>query len=194
MPVKASVEQRSLNETSIVQPLKSEQAKPAAVNKPVQVSEKTQESVALQTESNVAAIKPDVMPEFPKAEATTTPSTPEQQVMAALNAWAKAWQARDEEAYLASYAASFRPEDGVSRAEWEKRRRLLLGLGRNIEVKIDGPAFETVGEDRAQVSFRQFYRSDTYQDAVIKQLKFVRVDNLWLIEEERVLAPIKVRK
>lgn len=146
--------------------------------------------MALQAEANVTSIKPDVMPEFPREPASTSP---EEQVVAALNAWAKAWRTRDEEAYFAAYAANFRPDGGQSRAEWEKRRRLLLGLSRNIDLKIDGIATEIVTEDRAQVSFRQFYRSENYQDAVIKQLKFVRVDNLWLIEEEKVLAPIKVK-
>lgn len=187
----AEPSQRSLDETSIVPPLKSDQAKPTeAPGKPVNLAEKAPEAVSLQTESNVEAIKPDVMPEFPNPSAM---ATPEEQVMAAVNAWVKAWQARDEEAYLAAYAASFRPDGGVSRAEWEKRRRLLLGLAHNIELKIDGDALEMVGEDKAQVSFRQFYRSDSYQDAVIKQLKLVRVDNLWLIEEEKVLAPLKVK-
>ncbi len=190
-----SSDQRGINETSIVPPLQADQSKETKpVSKPAQVAERAQESVVLQSESNVAALKPQVMPEFQSAPAAGAPASPEAQVLAALNTWAKVWQARDEEAYLAAYAASFRPDGGLSRAEWEKRRRLLLGLARNIEVKIDGPALELVGEDKAQVSFRQFYRSESYQDAVIKQLKFVRVDNLWLIEEERVLAPIKVKK
>jgi len=193
LPAKAaSSGERSLNETSIVPPLQAEQPKPVvAPKKPGTVSERPPEAVALQQENNVAAIKPDVMPEFPKSAA---PSSPEEQVTAALDAWANAWRSRDEEAYLAAYAANFRPEGGQSRVEWEKRRRLLLGISRNIDLKIDGVATEIVTEYRAQVSFRQFYRSEAYQDAVIKQIKFVRVDNLWLIEEEKVLAPIKVKK
>jgi outer membrane protein assembly factor BamE len=188
----ASSADAGLNQTSIVPPLQSGQAAPAqAPSKAAQVRETPPEPVALQAEANVAAIKPDVMPEFPKAAA---PATTEEQVVAALDVWAKAWRSRDEETYLAAYAATFRPEGGQTRAEWEKRRRLLLGLARNIDLQIDGVATEVVTEDRAQVSFRQFYRSETYQDAVIKQLKFVRVDNLWLIEEEKVLAPIKVKK
>jgi outer membrane protein assembly factor BamE len=148
--------------------------------------------VTLQPETNVAAIVPELVPAFPDAPAKV--ATAEDQVMAALNAWATAWKTRDEEAYLAAYAANFQPPGGLTRSEWEKRRRLLLGLSRNIDLKIDGHAFESVTEDKAQVSFRQFYRSDSFQDAVIKQLKFVRVDNLWLIEDEKVLAPIKAKK
>jgi outer membrane protein assembly factor BamE len=195
LPAKAaSSSERSLNETSIVPPLRSEQAPSApAPLKTASIGETSPEPVVLQPEANVAAIKPDVMPEFPKTS-TSAPSSPEEQVTAALDAWANAWRSRDEEAYLAAYAANFRPEGGESRAEWEKRRRLLLGLARNVDLKIDGVATEIVTEDRAQVSFRQFYRSDSYQDAVIKQVKFVRVDNLWLIEEEKVLAPIRVKK
>jgi outer membrane protein assembly factor BamE len=188
----ASGSQRSLNETSIVQPLQSDQSKPAkAPGKATAISEPTPAPVTLQAEANVEAIKPKAMPEFPKASA---PASPEEQIALALNAWAKAWRTRNEEAYFAAYAASFRPEGGLSREEWEKRRRLLLGVSRNIDLQIEGVATEVVTEDRAQVSFRQFYRSENYQDTVIKQLKFVRVDNLWLIEEERVLTPFKVKK
>lgn len=182
----------SLNETSIVAPLQSEPAKlPETPKKPAPVRETPPEAVSLQPADNVAAIKPAVMPEFPN---TSAASSTEEQIVAAVNAWAAAWRSRDEDAYLAAYAANFRPDGGQSREEWEKRRRMLLGVSRNIDLQIDGIATEVVTEDRAQVSFRQFYRSESYQDAVIKQLKFVRVDNLWLIEEEKVLAPIKVKK
>lgn len=189
---KAALVERSLNETSIVPPMTASSA--GDVRKPdqVSVSEKPPESMALQPETNVAAVVPEVVPAFPEMPGKT--GSAENQVMTALSNWANAWKSRDEEAYLGAYAASFQPPGGLTRAEWEKRRRLLLGLSRNIDLKIDGQAFESVTEDRAQVSFRQFYRSDSYQDAVIKQVKFVRVDNLWLIEEEKVLAPIKAKK
>lgn len=188
---KASAE-RVLNETSIVPPMTAAPQPAGAKPNPVTVSEKPPETVALQAETNVAAVVPDVVPSFPGGSLGA--AGVEGQVMAALNAWANAWKSRDEEAYLAAYAASFKPAGGLTRMEWEKRRRLLLGLARNIDLRIDGHAFESIGEDKAQVSFRQYYRSDSYQDAVIKQIKFVRVDNLWLIEDEKILAPIKVKK
>lgn len=189
---KSELAERSLNETSIVPPMTP--SAPGVARKPVQVavSEKPPESMALQPETNVAAVVPEVTPAFPDMPGKA--GSTEDHVMAALNSWANAWKSRDEDAYLAAYAANFQPPGGLTRAEWEKRRRLLLGHSRNIDLKIDGHAFEAVTEDRAQVSFRQYYRSDSYQDAVIKLIKFVRVDNLWLIEEEKVLAPIKVKK
>ena len=188
-PVPAETGERSLEKTSIVAPLVSEQGQAAkSPAKPVALSAAPPEPVALQTAANVDAIKPDVMPEFPDAAPA---GSQEAKVVEALNAWAEAWRTRDEESYLAAYAPSFRPAGGQTREEWEKRRRLLLGVSRNIDLQIDGVAAEAITEDRAQVSFRQFYRSDSYRDAVIKQLKFVRVDNRWLIEEENVLSSIK---
>lgn len=190
--------ERSLKETSIVTPLGREDQKAGtASGKPVAVSDKPPEPVALQAESNVETIKPNVMPAFPDvAQATMEQAahSQEEQVIAAVNAWAKAWRVRDEDAYLAAYAPGFRPQGGLSRPEWEKRRRLLLGLARNIDLKIDSVSAEILGDNRAQATFNQIYRSDSYQDAVIKQLKFIRQDDRWLIEEEKILGPLRTRK
>lgn len=186
----APADARASEETSIVRPLRAEPAqaaRQAAAQSPLPAAS-APEPVALQAEANVEAIKPDVMPEFPDAASS---ASPEGQVAGAVKAWAEAWRQRDEDAYLAAYAASFRPAGGQTREQWEKRRRLLLGVSRNIDLQIDGVAVEAVSGEYAQVSFRQFYRSDSYRDAVIKQLKLVRVDKRWLIEEEKVLAPIK---
>lgn len=176
---------RSPDETSIVGPLRAkEDAAAQPPRKPAALGDAKPEPVALQTESNVEAVKPDVMPEFPNTAQL------ENKLTAALNAWAEAWRNRNEDAYLAAYAPAFRPAGGLSRSEWEARRRMLLRISRNIDLRIEGVTTEGLTEDRAQVSFRQFYRSDTYQDAVRKQLNFVRIDDKWLIEEENVLGSV----
>ena len=185
--------ERSLNETSIVPPLRQPETQPAeAKTRPAPVTDQPPESIALQTAANVEAVKPDVMPAFP--DAAQPVQSPEEQVLSATNAWAQAWRVRDEDAYIAAYASSFRPQGGLSRAEWEKRRRLLLGLSRNIDLKLDSVTAEIQSEKKALVTFNQFYTSDSYQDAVIKQLKFILVDGRWQIDEEKVLGPLKIRK
>jgi outer membrane protein assembly factor BamE len=184
----------SLNETSIVPPLKPPKGQPAAKvpSKPAAVTDRPPEPVALQAESNVASVKPDQMPSF--SDAAQPMEAAEKQVMTAMNAWAQAWRAKDVDAYIAAYAPGFRPQGGSSRAEWERRRSLLLGLSRNIDLKIDSASVEIQGEKKALVTFNQFYTSDTYQDAVIKQLRFVLANGHWLIEEEAVLGPLKIKK
>lgn len=184
---------RRLDETSIVPPLRQPETQLAeAKGKPTLVTDRPPESVLLQKEANVEAVKPDVMPAF--TDAAQPAQSPEERVVAATNDWAQAWRARDEDAYIAAYASSFRPQGGLSRAEWEKRRRLLLGLSRNIDLKLDSVSTEIQGDNKALVTFNQFYTSDTYQDAVIKQLRLILVDDRWLIEEEKVLGPLKIRK
>ncbi|NWG39669.1 MAG: outer membrane protein assembly factor BamE [Hydrogenophilaceae bacterium] len=182
----------SLNKTSIVPPLQQPDGQASNVNRPAPVKDSPPESVRLQVESSVETVKPDVIPSF--SGASQLGKGIEEQILTALNAWAEAWRSRDEEAYIAAYAVDFRPQGGLSRAEWEKRRRLLLGLSRKIDLKLESVTTDIQGEDKALVIFNQLYRSDSYQDAVIKQLKFVLVDGRWLIEEEKVLGPLKVRK
>jgi len=44
-------------------------------------------------------------------------------VLAAVNGWAKAWSAKDADAYLAYYASAFQVPGGEPRAAWEATRR-----------------------------------------------------------------------
>lgn len=170
--------------TSVVPPLVASPAK----SPPKQQGEKsTPQSVALQSETDATTLKPDVMPDFPQ---TTAISDVEAPVLAAVKTWAKAWSDRDEEAYMAAYASNFKPLGGFDKAEWEKRRRLLLNLSKNIEVRIESPVVEFPAEGRALITFNQYYRSTAYHDTVVKQLLMGLQDGRWLILEERVLPVV----
>jgi outer membrane protein assembly factor BamE len=173
--------------TSVVPPLVASSSKSAA--QPLKSS--SPQSVALQSEIDAATLKPDVMPEFPK---TTAVSDVEAPVLAAVKAWAKAWSDRDEEAYLAAYASNFKPLGGFDKVEWEKRRRLLLNLSKNIEVRIESPVVEFPAEGRALITFNQYYRSSAYHDTVVKQVLMGLQDGRWLILEERVLPVLHGKK
>jgi outer membrane protein assembly factor BamE len=147
--------------------------------------------VALQAATDVGELRPDVMPAFPQAAAAPGRDQP---VMEALKAWAEAWSRRDEAAYLAAYDASFVPSGGDSRADWEKRRRLLLSMARSIEVKVESPVLDRSADGSVSVTFNQHYRAENYRDAVVKQLRFVERDGRWLIVEERVLSVLPGRR
>ncbi len=170
--------------TSIVPPLTP--AKEATPPK----DRHTSGELSLQPETDVAQIKPDVMPAFPEPAATaTTPAAVEDQlVLKALHAWANAWSQRDDEAYFAAYDPGFIPQGGGSHADWVKRKRMLLSVARNIEVKIESPSVEPAGDGSVIVTFNQFYQSDSYRDAVVKQLRMRERDGRWLIVDEKVLS------
>lgn len=168
--------------TSIVPPL------PSPRNVPPYPNKRPPAELALQAETDVAQIRPDVIPPFP--EPATQPAF-DAAVLAAVKAWSDAWARRDEAGYFAAYDAGFLPQGGGSRDEWEKRRRLLLGVARNVDLRIESPTVERVADGEALVTFNQHYRSDSYRDSVVKQLRLVERDGRWLITEERVLTILR---
>ncbi len=192
-PVEAPESGRQTGEaTSIVQPL------PSPNNVPAYRDPRTPAELSLQAETNVDQIKPDVIPSFPEPGQVATASQKmpknDEAVLSALNAWMNAWARRDDEAYLAAYDANFVPQGGASRVAWEKSRRTLLSVSRNIEVRIDSPSVDYLGDGIANVTFNQFYRSDSYRDAVVKQLRMQKRDGQWLIAEEKVLSILRGAK
>ncbi|WP_296750817.1 outer membrane protein assembly factor BamE [Thiobacillus sp.] len=172
--------QASTAASSVVPPL------PSPKNAPAYVDPRPPAELSLQPETDVAKIQPDVIPPFPAAVPPTVAS--DATVLKALNEWADAWARRDNETYLAAYDAGFVPPGGVNRADWEKRKRQVLNAAKRIDLEIDSPVVERTGDAAATVTFNQFYRSDSYRDAVVKQLNMVERGGRWLIVEEKVLS------
>ena len=108
-------------------------------------------------------------------------------VIEAVNAWAKAWSARDVDGYLAFYAKDFRTPGGQSRADWEKTRRQRISAPKTIAVTVDAPKVSLAADGQARVTFRQGYRSDLIKvSTTTKTLVLARIDGRWLIQQERV--------
>ncbi|MBU0751471.1 MAG: TolC family outer membrane protein [Gammaproteobacteria bacterium] len=109
----------------------------------------------------------------------------QKEIAAALKGWMTAWAGRDIEAYLAAYAESFVPADGVTRATWLAKRKAVLG--RSGDIALDVADVEIVLQESAQratTRFSQRYRSASYSDAVSKTLEWQRIDGRWLIVAE----------
>lgn len=176
--------------SSIVPPL------PSPKNAPAYIDPHTPAALSLQSETNVEQVKPDVIPSFPGTSkgADKGADKGDESIFKALNTWVGAWMRRDEAAYFAAYDASFVPPGGDSRADWEKRRHLLFGVAKNIDIKIDSPSVDRTEEGAATLTFNQYYRSDSYRDAVVKQLLMVERDGRWLIVEEKVLSTLSGAK
>jgi len=170
-------------ETSVVAPL------PSPKNAPAYVDPRVPAELSLQPETNVEQIRPDVIPPFPEPDPAAGGS--DDPVLKSVSEWADAWARRDEEAYLAAYDASFTPQGGGSRTDWEKSRRLLLGVARNIDLRIESPSVERADDGIATVTFQQIYRSDSYRDAVVKKLRMVERDGRWLIVDEQVQSILR---
>jgi tetratricopeptide (TPR) repeat protein len=109
-------------------------------------------------------------------------------ILSTIDAWARAWSAKDANTYLSFYADDFKPSPKMSRKTWEAARRRRIAKPRMISVTIDEPKIEFVESTDAHVTFRQTYRSDTYHDQVRKRLQLYKQGDQWLIYREQVIG------
>lgn len=123
--------------------------------------------------------------ETPPAKAAPPANNPEA-VLKAVNSWAAAWAGNDVDGYLARYAPGFKTPDGEPRKAWENERRARIAKPRKIEVRVEAPKVTFNDDNRATVTFRQHYRSNTLKVSASKKLVMVRSGNQWLIQEEIV--------
>lgn len=102
----------------------------------------------------------------------------------AVKAWAKAWSDRDVEAYLASYAPDYHPA-GSSRLEWEDQRRARIRTPDWIKVDVESPVLHRIGQDQAEVVYRQVYQTQGVRLTSRKKIGLTIFQGEWKIEEEK---------
>lgn len=109
-----------------------------------------------------------------------------------LQVWSRAWSIGDVETYLASYSSHFDPEeDGTDYNQWRNVRRARLTLANNTQVVLqDIRVYLDADRRQAIAEFVQNYRSDRYQDKVVKQLLMANEKDHWLILSERVIEKL----
>jgi tetratricopeptide (TPR) repeat protein len=117
----------------------------------------------------------------PAKPAAPAPAANEDEIRAAVQAWASAWSRKDMAAYLAAYGKDFEAPGG--RKAWEQERtKRIVGKKKisvqvsNLDIKIDG--------NKAKARFKQDYDADSLSVDSRKTLDLVRVDNRWVIVRE----------
>lgn len=138
--------------------------------------------VETQPEPVQVAVVTDPQPQ-PAQVAPPIPSD-EEEVREAVRAWAQAWSSQNVDGYLAAYAQEFRPANGAPRASWVSYRRERLTAPGFVQVDVGDINVELIGSDRARATFVQGYRSDNYQDQVIKTLDMRYTGDGWQITSE----------
>ncbi|MFZ6730434.1 L,D-transpeptidase Cds6 family protein [Undibacterium sp. Ji42W] len=120
----------------------------------------------------------------PAPAATASGDKSEDDVLRAVENWAKAWSSKDTSAYLGHYAKDFQTPKGESYKAWaDERRNRIEGKGR-INVKIESAKIDVDG-NTATVKFRQIYTSDQLTANSRKTLHMVKQDGKWQIKQER---------
>jgi tetratricopeptide (TPR) repeat protein len=102
---------------------------------------------------------------------------------AAVQAWAKAWAAKDVKSYLASYGKEFTPPGAMSRSVWEEERRQRIASKSKISVKLENLTV-TVSGSTATAKFRQDYKANGLAVSSRKTLNLIRNGERWQIVKE----------
>lgn len=126
----------------------------------------------------------DPKPAVPVAPAPAPAAGPDADVLAQVQAWAAAWGGKNYADYIGFYAPSFVPDGGLNREDWVQLRRSRIAPRETISVELQDLRVRMDGADRAQVEFRQTYRSNLYSDTTQKTLEMIKVGGKWLINRE----------
>ncbi len=134
--------------------------------------------------------------------APTLDDNSEEEVWGVVQAWVKAWTAKDAAAFIGYYGTRFRPNDGTSFDAWQKRRRDYFAKVKSINVDLTEQTIEFKGAGRADVRFTQAFQSDVFKETSRKMLTLERVGAAWKIVAEQAdprlaeyqLAKIEVAK
>jgi tetratricopeptide (TPR) repeat protein len=120
------------------------------------------------------------------AKEPAKPARNPDEVVRALNQWAKAWSDNDVAGYFGHYAPDFKTPKGESRADWESQRKTRIAKPRKIQVNVEAPKVVFNDNGRVTVTFRQNYESGALKVASTKTLVMVKAGDKWLIQQERV--------
>jgi tetratricopeptide (TPR) repeat protein len=166
-------------------------AKPAATAKAETAAKVTAITPAPKAQEKIPqqpakAAGPAVKPAPSKEPAKAAPVRDPNEVLKAVNQWAKAWSDNDVAGYFSHYATDFRTPNGQPRGDWESQRKARIAKPRRIQVDIEGPKVVFNENNRVTVTFRQHYRSDTLKVSNTKTLVMVKAGDRWLIQQEKV--------
>jgi tetratricopeptide (TPR) repeat protein len=171
-PFDASSWQTSLNKVSETPPAK---------DVPIEPAKRDADTVA--SEETTKIIPPAA--KAPQQQLSTRLAT-----FYALENWLEAWQDQDVDAYLAAYSNNFTPKDQISIETWRKKRNRSISRPKSINIGIEDSSFAMIADDVVQITFKQSYKSDSYQDEVIKSLTMKKETEGWKITEEKEIQKI----
>ena len=106
------------------------------------------------------------------------------EVVEQVKLWAALSARKDFTAYDALYASTFRPEGGISRAEWASAVKARFAQKATASVDMQSLKVRPSGLDRAIVEFVQDYDDNMRREPTRKTLELVKAGNNWLIVRE----------
>jgi len=110
-------------------------------------------------------------------------------VKAAVEAWRQAWQSQKLPDYFSAYADDYIvPSKFKNQSAWEAYKVRVIGHKKFITVTLsDMEVALTKNQGHAQVTFKQAFRSNSYNGDDKKRLTLKKVDGAWKIMVEETI-------
>ena len=122
-------------------------------------------------------------PAINKKLATNTNNNAE--VLKTLHDWVEVWSSQNVKNYLDLYAIDFKTPNGESRDRWEEESKVRISTPKYIEINVSNEKVSFPDENHATITFHQSYRSDYLNTSFDKIMRLVKLNDRWLIQEER---------
>ena len=126
------------------------------------------------------------LPAAPRPASPAADTRSNAQVEALTAAWARAWAARDVEAYLGFYATGFVGVGARDHTDWVAQRRRALDRARELRIIIEQLQVQPAADGQIEVRFRQLYRATGLSLDASKTLIWQIENGRWAIVSERV--------
>lgn len=98
--------------------------------------------------------------------------------------WAKAWAAKDLNAYFAFYSESFKPAGFANLKAWKDARTARINKSGAISVEVSGVSTKALSGGAAETQFTQRYDSANFKDTSTKTLVWANESGVWKIISE----------
>ncbi len=108
-------------------------------------------------------------------------------VLASVENWRLAWSSQSASAYLAFYEPGFLSVHYPSHEAWVKGRESSLQRPKFIKITLKDFVLTPLANDLIQVKFKQHYRSNRFNDEVLKSMVWQQQEGNWKIVNERVI-------
>jgi len=154
----------------------------------------TTSGLAVETESESAAIATEPVPVAPEVLPVQTAVQASEQTAASnpglsspeqtLQNWLAAWQSRDADAYFSYYHSEFFPSGFDSVSAWQENRRRNISNREWIEIKVSELNVNNIDERVTELQFWLSYQSPGYTDRTRKQIIMRLTDDGWRMTQE----------
>lgn len=128
-----------------------------------------------------------------QGEQENLPDMIRQEVTETVLKWADSWSRQDLAEYFSFYSNDYRPELGRTQQQWKEMRASRVSRPQWIELDLQDIKLRQIGEDRVQVKLKQSYRSDYYQDQILKSINLIKEEGKWRILMERSLGFLSIQ-